>query len=181
MNPQVLLIHDDADLFSHLQRALDKRGISIVGFRPRGASRPPSKGFTLIAVDSTFDGLPLLKGLSKSAPVLTAPSERIKQSLPAWVEFLNREGESKNGREPILEDFVEKKLRDFVRKARVSDGKNLYSLLIQAFEKPLITLTLKETRGNQIQAAELLGMNRNTLRKKIRGLKITFVREKAKK
>jgi DNA-binding protein Fis len=79
-------------------------------------------------------------------------------------------GDSKNGRDPILEDFVEKKLLDFIRKARGSAGRNLYTLLVQEFEKPLITLTLKETGGNQIQASQLLGMNRNTLRKKIRTL-----------
>ena len=39
-------------------------------------------------------------------------------------------------------------------------------------EKPLIEETLKATRGNQLRAAELLGLNRNTLRKKIRDLEI---------
>ena len=39
--------------------------------------------------------------------------------------------------------------------------------LIQAVERPLIQHALRETNGNQVQAAQLLGMNRNTLRKKI--------------
>jgi two-component system nitrogen regulation response regulator GlnG len=43
-------------------------------------------------------------------------------------------------------------------------------------ERPLITLTLEATRGNQIKAAQLLGVNRNTLRKKIRELDIEVVR-----
>ena len=41
---------------------------------------------------------------------------------------------------------------------------------------PLIALTLDATRGNQIRAAELLGVNRNTLRKKIRELDIKVIR-----
>jgi two-component system nitrogen regulation response regulator GlnG len=61
----------------------------------------------------------------------------------------------------------------------LSQGRNLYSLLIKEIEKPLITLILKETHGNQIQAAQLLGMNRNTLRKKIKELKINFKRTKS--
>ncbi|MCK5424342.1 MAG: nitrogen regulation protein NR(I) [Emcibacter sp.] len=48
----------------------------------------------------------------------------------------------------------------------------LYSRLLREFEKPLIENTLTATRGNQIKAAELLGVNRNTLRKKIRDLDI---------
>lgn len=48
----------------------------------------------------------------------------------------------------------------------------LYSRLLREFEKPLIENTLSATRGNQIKASELLGVNRNTLRKKIRDLDI---------
>ena len=43
-------------------------------------------------------------------------------------------------------------------------------------KRPLIVLTLGATRGNQIRAAHLLGLNRNTLRKKIRELDIPVVR-----
>ncbi|MDD2795210.1 nitrogen regulation protein NR(I) [Acidocella sp.] len=44
----------------------------------------------------------------------------------------------------------------------------LYERALAEFERPLIRMTLAETRGNQIRAAALLGLNRNTLRKKIR-------------
>ena len=43
-------------------------------------------------------------------------------------------------------------------------------------ESPLISVALASTRGNQIKAAELLGVNRNTLRKKIRDLDIPVMR-----
>ena len=81
-----------------------------------------------------------------------------------------------NGLELSLGDFMERKFHEFVRKIKLSGGKNLFQLLRHEFEKPLITLTLKETKHNQVQAAELLGMNRNTLRKKIKELKIPVKR-----
>jgi two-component system nitrogen regulation response regulator GlnG len=52
----------------------------------------------------------------------------------------------------------------------------LYDRVLREIERPLIVLTLGATRGNQIRAAHLLGLNRNTLRKKIRELDISVVR-----
>ena len=52
----------------------------------------------------------------------------------------------------------------------------LYARVLREVERPLIALTLGATRGNQIRAAHLLGVNRNTLRKKIRELDIPVVR-----
>jgi len=52
----------------------------------------------------------------------------------------------------------------------------LYDRVLREIEAPLIRLSLEATRGNQIRAAALLGLNRNTLRKKIRALDIPIVR-----
>ncbi len=52
----------------------------------------------------------------------------------------------------------------------------LYDRVIREVERPLILLTLQATRGNQVKAAEVLGVNRNTLRKKIRDLDIPVIR-----
>jgi hypothetical protein len=46
----------------------------------------------------------------------------------------------------------------------------LYDRVLEEVERPLIQLTLSATRGNQVRAAEILGLNRNTLRKKIQDL-----------
>lgn len=54
--------------------------------------------------------------------------------------------------------------------------KGLYERVIKEVERPLVTISLAATRGNQIKAAELLGLNRNTLRKKIRDLDIKVTR-----
>ena len=52
----------------------------------------------------------------------------------------------------------------------------LYDRVIREIEKPLLSAALAATRGNQIRAAELLGLNRNTLRARIRDLHIRVLR-----
>jgi two-component system nitrogen regulation response regulator GlnG len=52
----------------------------------------------------------------------------------------------------------------------------LYDRILREIERPLISLSLIATRGNQIKAAHMLGLNRNTLRKKIRDLDVQVVR-----
>lgn len=66
---------------------------------------------------------------------------------------------------------VERHLRDYFA-AHESDlpASGLYDRVLQEIERPLLAITLDECRGNQLRAAALLGLNRNTLRKKIREL-----------
>ena len=52
----------------------------------------------------------------------------------------------------------------------------LYHRILREIEYPLLSAALAATRGNQIRAADLLGVNRNTLRKKIRDLEIQVIR-----
>lgn len=79
-----------------------------------------------------------------------------------------------------LEGYLEMKMGDFVKGMRKGSARNLYPILISAVERPLIASALRETKGNQIQAAELLGLNRNTLRKKIADLHIPLKRTRVK-
>jgi len=50
---------------------------------------------------------------------------------------------------------------------------DLYQLVIGEVEKPLFSAVLKYTNGNQSEAAEILGINRGTLRKKLKCYKLT--------
>ena len=63
----------------------------------------------------------------------------------------------------------------FTRSAAASPQVGLYHRVLHDLEAPLIAATLTWTRGNQIKAAEILGLNRNTLRKKIRDLNLRGV------
>ena len=51
---------------------------------------------------------------------------------------------------------------------------NLYKRVINEIERPLLSISLNATNGNQLKAANLLGLNRNTLRKKLTEHKIKF-------
>ncbi len=68
--------------------------------------------------------------------------------------------------------FVETRLKGFMQNIKRLEKFNLYDMVIPEVEKSLIVMVLKETNGNQIKAAKLLGINRNTLRSKIKKLKI---------
>jgi len=93
----------------------------------------------------------------------------------ADTSAMEQPDDSGNGQS--LSDSVERHMRTFFS---ASNGglpePGLYARTLREFEKPLITLTLEATGGNQIKAAALLGVNRNTLRKKIRELDIEVVR-----
>ena len=47
------------------------------------------------------------------------------------------------------------------------DPVDLHANLLSEFERPLLEVTLEKTGGNQLRAAQILGINRNTLRKKL--------------
>ncbi len=70
-----------------------------------------------------------------------------------------------------LEDALLRRLRrEFAAAGAQLPAAGLYDRVLAEVERPLITQTLQATRGNQIKAAAVLGINRNTLRKKIQTL-----------
>ncbi|MBP9709350.1 MAG: hypothetical protein KBD78_17075 [Oligoflexales bacterium] len=67
-----------------------------------------------------------------------------------------------------LEDIIEIKLARFFGQISEFFPENLHNIMIQKVEKPLLSHVLKKTGGNQVHTAQILGINRNTLRKKIK-------------
>ncbi len=88
------------------------------------------------------------------------------------VEAAGESGASEN-----LTEAVDRHLRAyFAAHEGGLPASGLHDRIIREVERPLIVLSLEATRGNQLRAAEMLGLNRNTLRKKIRELDIPVVR-----
>lgn len=79
--------------------------------------------------------------------------------------------ESRQKRES-LEEVITARLRPFIDKTGRTGKQELYDLMMPFMERPLIKLVLERSKGNQVLSAEVLGINRNTLRKKIKRLKI---------
>jgi Fis family transcriptional regulator len=68
-----------------------------------------------------------------------------------------------------LEKLVRSKLEVWFQQQKSNDVEiqGLYDVVMEQVEKPLIELALKVHRGNQVKTAQMLGINRNTLKKKI--------------
>jgi len=81
-------------------------------------------------------------------------------------------GTASRNEELSLEALVEMKLRSSLGNLDKMESGDLYGLILEQMERPLIRFVLEKTRGNQVKAAEILGINRNTLRKKIQELDI---------
>lgn len=149
---------------------------------PRAAAK---RGFDAVILETKGHCLDDLAQLQSSvdpshAVVLAGPL-KVLQHAAGLLQAVRLNGHGKaaheNGADTSLENYLESKLGDFVKGMKTGSARNLHPMLIKAVERPLIALALKETRGNQIQAAQLLGMNRNTLRKKITELRIPVSRD----
>jgi len=71
-----------------------------------------------------------------------------------------------------INEFLEQKLKRYLKDLTKLERSNLYDAVLSEVEKSLISIVLKETGGNQLRAARTLGINRNTLRAKIKEYKI---------
>ena len=87
---------------------------------------------------------------------------------PAEVaEASSGAGDGRGGR-PMLGESVSHAVADLFARMDSSECAGLYRLVIAEVESSLLAAVMRETRGNQGQAARILGINRGTLRKKLR-------------
>jgi two-component system nitrogen regulation response regulator GlnG len=104
--------------------------------------------------------------------IIDAELDSQPMPLPITTGKTDRQQESEG-----LSDAVERHLAEYFSGFRDTlPPPGLYHRILREIEGPLIGAALAATRGNQIRAAELLGVNRNTLRKKVRDLELSVVR-----
>jgi Fis family transcriptional regulator, factor for inversion stimulation protein len=66
-----------------------------------------------------------------------------------------------------IEECIRDSLESYFKDLRSVEPAALYSMIIGVVEKPLLDVVMKHADGNQSRAAEWLGINRNTLRRKL--------------
>ena len=121
-----------------------------------------------------------LENFINSLVVLISDEEitpnHIEENLNLIPSVNSNELDSDNGK---LSSSVEKHIKKyFDQQGKNLPPQGLYNRILKEIELPLIALSLSATRGNQIKTSELLGINRNTLRKKIKDLDIVVTRSK---
>jgi Fis family transcriptional regulator len=75
-------------------------------------------------------------------------------------------------KENEIASCIRKAIGDYLTDLDGEKPAHIYHMVINSVEKPLIEVAIEHTRGNQTQAAELLGINRNTLRQKMKQYQI---------
>jgi len=66
-----------------------------------------------------------------------------------------------------IQEAVSKNLEKYFRDLGEQPASNIYDMVVQAVEKPMLEMVMHRADSNQSQAADMLGINRNTLRKKL--------------
>jgi two-component system nitrogen regulation response regulator GlnG len=104
----------------------------------------------------------------------TIPVSAVAAELTEPVRTRESDGEEEAA---SLSAAVERHLSDyFLAHGDKLPPPGLYDRILREIERPLLSICLAATRGNQIRAAHLLGLNRNTLRKKIRDLGLEVIK-----
>ena len=66
-----------------------------------------------------------------------------------------------------IQEVVKKSLEKYFKDLGEQEPSNVYEMVILTVEKPILEAVMARAAGNQSQAADMLGINRNTLRKKL--------------
>ncbi|MBC7963835.1 MAG: sigma-54-dependent Fis family transcriptional regulator [Steroidobacteraceae bacterium] len=106
-------------------------------------------------------------------PLLTAQDFESLTQAVAQTEA----GSQTAPQETSLEALVDIKLRSCMNGIEKLDKGDIHAMVLEQVERPLIRFILEKTRWNQVKAADILGINRNTLRKKITELGIELKRD----
>lgn len=118
-----------------------------------------------------------LENVLKRAAIL---SSQISLDVIDFAPFLGANSHAntfKDFEKMRFEELVETKISQFLDRFDQLDIEDLYKTIVNMVERPLIKLVMQKLNNNQIKTSKVLGINRNTLRKKIKELKVALKEE----
>jgi Fis family transcriptional regulator len=135
--------------------------VPVVTHDPVVLASEETKSQSIRANGATVDGKwPLSEARSSDGKLPDGKSSEVKALVgDSLAEKLD---------EHALEAIVEYKISRFLDQIGTFYPQDLYDLIMKKVEKPLLAQILRRTGGNQVHAAKILGINRNTLRKKMK-------------
>ncbi len=154
-------IQDLAEFFLH--RAQQEMGVNV--------SELSKEAIALLKQHSWPGNIRELENLIKRASLLTPNHVLLPSDFPGLGS-----SDELGKQEDSLEALVARKLQNSLAQMNLQELDNLYEMVLHQVERPLINIILQQTRCNQVRTAEILGINRNTLRKKIKTLGIKVKR-----
>jgi two-component system, NtrC family, nitrogen regulation response regulator GlnG len=163
-------LEDIPDLVRHFLGIAEKEGLPSKSFEPAAVER--LKRYHWPGNVRELENL--VRRLSAIYAQDTVTGEMVESELASvartpFADTAERTGDLSEAVERFLSDY-------FVSFGQDLPPSGLYTRVLRKIELPLISAALAATRGNQIRAADLLGLNRNTLRKKVRELGIRVLR-----
>jgi two-component system nitrogen regulation response regulator GlnG len=180
----ILLVSGDPDIQSQFKHTFKDASVTVTKYASTLPKDVTNRSFDAVIVElkpgSSGEDSALPAHIDRAHTLVITGSRAVLKRASKFIQMMaQQKAVESNGKDALsLEDYLEWKMGEFVRGMRNGSGRNLHPMLISAIERPLITKALQETKGNQIQAAELLGLNRNTLRKKIHDLHIPMKRSR---
>ena len=162
-------IEDIPDLVRHFLRKSESDGLPLKRFDSGAIERLKTHNWP--------GNVRELENLIRRLVVLNPDDVINDDAVSAELSQLERSMPLSNDEEASFVTLVERHLTaHFAEYGERLPPAGLYDRIIREVVRPLIAISLAAARGNQIRAAQLLGLNRNTLRKKIRELGVEVIR-----
>ena len=101
--------------------------------------------------------------MNTADPLIHERSQDIPSQPPVGAQ-----GEPNSSQEPSLRDSVEKAVTNYFQHLDGQEVSDVYDMVLAEIEAPMLEVVMNFTRHNQTRAAHVLGLNRGTLRKKLK-------------
>lgn len=99
--------------------------------------------------------------MNTADPLISDRNTDFASQVPAVKDYISPQDQS-------LRDCVERAVSNYFEHLEGHDVTDVYEMVLAEVEAPLLEVVMKNTRHNQTKAAEVLGLNRGTLRKKLK-------------